>query len=125
MEIFYDDNGNIKKYDMNGGAVYTANYDDSGNLGELVYPDSSKRKLEYESVFGKVVKETTRAGGQKLYYYDDFGNIIKKVVEGSEKHYSYNQYGNMITATSEIGTISIGYTNEECQVTSHILIITR
>lgn len=120
-EHYYDKNGQLNKYSINGVAVQTVledvnvkkitdygdlttkfEYDEWLNVVKIVYPDDSKVSFEYDTSFPKETKFTNELGVITETKYDNSGNLIKKVeAKGTDAErvnlYTYDQYGNQLT----------------------------
>jgi len=77
----YDKFGNVIKKTVEGNGITslisTYTYDNSKRfVTSTKTPDGLTTKAEYDAL-GKVTKEISPLGYIKLYYYDDWGNVIK------------------------------------------------
>ena len=124
-EMWYDKNGETKRYDVNGKNIFkvtkdgrnliitdekgniTRKYlDDKMNITKIVYPDETSVEFEYEPVFNNLTSVTDARGNVTEYTYDVKGNLIKlteAVGTNCERviTYSYDGFGQLMFTTIE------------------------
>ncbi len=96
-EVWYNQDGETKRVDINGRTVKTLSqdqrdilitdekgnvtrrsFDEWGNLIRIVYPDNTTASFEYEHRFNRLTRAVDRRGYVTLYLYDDSGNLVQQ-----------------------------------------------
>ena len=84
-------------------------YDDSGNLITITYPDGSQESLTYDAD-GNPTSFTSRSGDVTTYSYNVRGQLLRKdYPDGSWVTYAYDAAGNLMTVLEPNGTIVMTY----------------
>ncbi|MFO7783734.1 MAG: RHS repeat-associated core domain-containing protein [Desulfatiglandales bacterium] len=120
-EIWSNKEGQARRVDINGHTVHkiveTDNtlevtdsrglttrktFDQRRNLLEVVHPDGSRIKREYEPRFNRKTKEINENGIITLFSYDDKGNLIQKTeasgtLDERVTLYTHDPDGNLLT----------------------------
>lgn len=80
-------------------------YNDKENLVQ-VFKNSKLIESKTMDAFGRIV-EINDKKGRTLFYYDDFGNVIKKTNElGNNSYFEYNPYGDVKKISDDFGNIT-------------------
>lgn len=82
--------------------TYSYNYDNYGNMTELVNPDKGKISYTYDKLNRKI-SETLEDGNNRTIIYDDLKNtILTTDANGYSLLYFYDKYGKLISVYDEL-----------------------
>lgn len=109
-EYRYDSYGNLSTIIDPLGQVTCNEYDEDGNLVQIIYPDGSKENFEYDGT-GRKTAFIDRMG-RTTYYGYSIHNLLNKIIypDSSIELMNYDAKGRLISRTNENGmTISYQY----------------
>ena len=87
------------------GRKHTFNYDEIGNVIEIVLPDGSATSLSYDKK-GNVCLVTKPGGGQLEYIYDELHRVICSIDEnGNKTEFTYNPKNDIVSVTNAEGNV--------------------
>lgn len=79
IEYFYEQD-RLKSVKNFWGNQYFYNYDQSGNLTQIIYPDKTMDEMSYEESFGNIVKFKPRRGcSERLFYARRASSLETKI----------------------------------------------
>jgi RHS repeat-associated protein/uncharacterized repeat protein (TIGR01451 family) len=102
VAVVKDERGNRSTFD----------YDGSGNLTAMTYPDGSGETIAYDSS-GNPITYTTRSGDVITLTHNARGQLLRKgYPDGSWVAYTYDATGNMTSASNPSGTITMTFDSD-------------
>ncbi|CAG2191759.1 unnamed protein product [Mytilus edulis] len=109
LNVSYNDHGRVTVLKDSDNNVYSVTYNTDGKIQTVLYPDNTTEKYDYnrnERTFKSRSDQTIRSE------IDDYGNVVVKDFGNDRVNsFSYDEQHRLKEAKMEIGTTSIGYSN--------------
>ncbi len=103
FEYTHDINGNRTSMKVNDTAIHSYDYDQSGKLVQVIYPNGDTESFEYDPSGNRT--KHIKNGVTSIYVYNAFNQLI----QAGNDTFTYDQNGNLISKTVDGQTTLFEY----------------
>lgn len=90
-------NNNLISYTNPNGNTYKYEYDSSGLIMKIIYPDGNWEQIQRENKYNKITNKIKSIGKNTDFVYDSKGNLLEILVNNEKiSNFNYNLNGQII-----------------------------